>query len=150
MAEINIRLVSYNGVVAALPDLLAGRVSMMFCPVSTILPAARDGRLHALAIGSLKRTPALPGVPTMAESGLPGFDSTVWMGLMAPAATPSPIIGLLYRASAKALLASEIREKLDTLGMEVIGSTPEEFAAVIESETPFWAKLIREAKIEAE
>jgi tripartite-type tricarboxylate transporter receptor subunit TctC len=86
----------------------------------------------------------------MAESGLPSFGATVWMGLLAPAATPSSTIALLYRASASALLACEIHENLDAIGMEVIGSTPDEFAAVIESETAFWAKLVREGKVRAE
>jgi tripartite-type tricarboxylate transporter receptor subunit TctC len=150
MAGLDIRHIPYKGVVAALPDLLAERVAMMFSPAPIVLPTVRDRRLRALATTSLMRTPLLPDVPTVAESGLPGFDVTVWLGLLAPAGTPVAIIDRLHRESINILEMKEIRDKLATLGMDVIGNSPKEFASVIKSETPFWADVIRRAGIKPE
>jgi tripartite-type tricarboxylate transporter receptor subunit TctC len=150
MAGLDIRHIPYKGVVAALPDLLAGRLSMMFSPAPIVLPTVRDGRLRALATTSLTRTLLLPDVPTVAESGLPGFNVTVWLGLLAPTGTSARIIDRLHRESVKALETKDIRDKLANLGMDVIGNSPEEFAAVIKSETPFWADVIRRAGIRPE
>jgi tripartite-type tricarboxylate transporter receptor subunit TctC len=150
MAGLDIKHVPYKGVVAALPDLLAERVTMMFSPAPIVLPNIREGRLRALATTSLSRGSLLPEVPTVAESGLPGFDVTVWFALLAPAGTPAPIIDKLQRETAKVLQKTEVRDKLANLGMEVIGSSPEEFAAVGRSETAFWADIIRQARISPE
>jgi tripartite-type tricarboxylate transporter receptor subunit TctC len=150
MAGLDIKHVPYKGVVAALPDLLAERVTMMFSPAPIVLPNVREGRLRALATTSLSRASLLPDVPTVAESGLPGFDVTVWFALLAPAGTPAPIIDKLQRETAKVLQKTEVRDKLANLGMEVIGSSPEEFAAAGRSETTFWADIIRQARISPE
>ena len=150
MAGLDIRHIPYKGVVAALPDLLAERLTMMFSPAPIVLPTVHDGRLRALATTSLMRTALLPDVPTVAESGLPGFDVTVWFGLLAPADTPVAIIDRLHREAVRILKIKEIRDKLANLGMDVIGNSPEEFAAVIKSETPFWADVIRRAGIKPE
>lgn len=149
-AGLDIRHIPYKGVVAALPDLLAGRLTMMFSPAPIVLSTIRDGRLRALATTSSTRMSLLPDVPTVAESGLPGFDVTVWFGLLAPAGTPAAIVGQLQRETAQVLEISEIREKLTNLGMDVIGNSPEEFAAAVKSETPFWADVIRRARIRPE
>ena len=150
MAGLDIRHIPYKGVVAALPDLLAERLTMMFSPASIVLPAVRDGRLRALATTSLTRTSLLPDVPTIAELGLVGFDVTVWLGLLAPAGTPVAILDRLHGETVKVLEMKEIRDKLANLGMDVIGNSPEEFAAVIKSEIPFWADVIRRAGIRSE
>lgn len=150
MAGLDIRHIPYKGVVAALPDLLAERLTMMFSPAPIVLPTIRDGRLRALATTSFRRASLLPDVPTVAESGLSGFDVTVWFGLLAPAGAPAPIISQLQRATAKVLERTEVRDKLANLGMEVIGNSPEEFAAVVKSETTFWADVIRQARISPE
>jgi tripartite-type tricarboxylate transporter receptor subunit TctC len=150
MAELDIKHVPYKGVVAALPDLLAERLTMMFSPAPIVLPTIREGRLRALATTSLSRASLLPEVPTVAESGLPGFDVTVWFGLLAPAGTPAPTIDKLQRETAKVLQKTEVRDKLANLGMEGIGSSPEEFAAVVKSETAFWVDVIRQARISPE
>lgn len=150
VAHLDIQHVPYKGVVAALPDLLAERLTMMFSPASIVLPAVRDARLRALATTSSKRTSAFSDIPTVAESGFPGFDVTVWLGLLAPAGTSSAIINKLHHESAKVLAMADVRAKLGNLAMDVIGSSPMEFSGVIKSEIPFWANVIKQANIKAE
>jgi tripartite-type tricarboxylate transporter receptor subunit TctC len=144
---LDIRHIPYKGVVAAIPDLLGGRVTMMFSPIPVVLPLARDGKLHALAVTSLKRSSAAPELPTIAESGYPGFEATNWYGLFAPATTPVTIVRRLNLETVKALEEPDLRGKFVDLGMEVIGNSPDEFALVIKSEIPKWAKVIKEAGI---
>jgi tripartite-type tricarboxylate transporter receptor subunit TctC len=150
MTGIDIRHIPYKGIVAAMPDLFAGRVTMIFAPISIVLPAVREGKLRALAVTSLKRSSAMPEVPTIDESGVPGFEATLWAGLVAPAGTPATIVRKLHAETAKALAQRDLRAKFAELGMEVIGNSPDEFAAVIQSEMPKWAKLIRESGIKAD
>lgn len=142
-----LRHIPYKGVVAAIPDLVAGRVSMMFSPASVVLPLVRDGKLRALAVTSARRSPAVPDVPTVAESGYPGFEATNWYGLVAPAATPPAIVRRLQLETAKALQSPTVHDKLAGLGSEVLGNSPEEFAAVIRAELPVWARVIRQSGI---
>jgi tripartite-type tricarboxylate transporter receptor subunit TctC len=146
-AGIDIRHIPYKGVVAAIPDVLGGRVTMMFSPMVGVLPLAREGKLRALAVTSLRRSLAAPELPTIAESGYPGFEFTNWYGLLAPANTPATIVRKLHLETVKALARADVRAKLAGLGMEVIGSSPDEFAAVIKSEIPMWAKVIKESGI---
>lgn len=150
MAGLDIRHIPYKGVVAALPDLIAARVTLMFPPIGVVLPQIRDGRLRALAVTPLQRSAALPDVPTIHESGVRGFEASSWNGLLAPSATPAPIIRTLHHETVKALAQPDVRGKLAELGMEGIGNTPDEFAAVIKATIPKWAKLIREAGIKPE
>jgi len=146
-AGVEIRHIPYKGVVAAIPDLLGGRVSMMFSPIPVVLPLVREGKLRALAVTSLARSGAVPEVPTVAESGYPGFEATNWYALVAPASTRPDIVRALYRETVKVLALPDVRDKLTALGSEVIGNSPEAFAAVIKSETPKWAKVIKDAGI---
>jgi tripartite-type tricarboxylate transporter receptor subunit TctC len=121
---------------------------MMFSPTSIVLPLAREGKLRALALTSLRRSSALPELPTIAESGYPGFEVTGWIGLLAPARTPATIvICKLHLETVKALALPDLRAKFADLGLEPIGNSPDEFAAVIKSEIPKWAKVIKEAGI---
>jgi len=147
MAGLNVRHIPYKGVVAAIPDLLGGRVTMMFSPIGTVLPVVREGKLRALAVTSLRRSSAAPELPTIAESGYPGFEITLWQGLLAPARTPATIVGKLHLETVKALALPDLRAKLADLGVEGIGNSPDEFAAVIKSEIPKWAKVIKESGI---
>lgn len=148
MARIDIQQVVYRGAVAAaMPDLIAGRVTMCFCNISSVLPLIREGKLRALAISSLKRSAAVPDLPTMNESGFPGFDVNSWFGLMAPAGTPVAIIDKLHREAVRALALPDVREKFNNLGMVIIGNSPAEFAAVIKSEMAQRKKLIEDAGI---
>jgi len=146
-AGLDILHIPYKGVIVAVPDLLAGRVMMMFSPISVVLPLVRDGKLRPLAVTSLRRSPVAPDVPTIDESGYPGFEATVWYGLLAPAGTTATIVRKLHLETVKVLALPEVRAKLADLGMEVIGNSPEEFAAVIKSEIPKWAKLLKDSGI---
>jgi tripartite-type tricarboxylate transporter receptor subunit TctC len=147
MAQIDIASVPYRGTTALMPDLLAGRITMSFANISNVIPLARDGKLRALAITSIKRSPLAPDLPTMAESGYPGFEAVPWFGLMAPRGTPQDIINKLHDETVKTLAMPEVRRKFDELGLEPVGNTPTEFAAVIRKEIPEWAKVIKDACI---
>jgi len=120
---------------------------MMFSPVSIVLPLVRDGKLRALAVTSLKRSSVVPELPTIDESGYPGFEATLWLGLLAPARMPAMIVGKVHLETVKVLGQANVRAKLADLGFEIIGNSPDEFATVIKSETPKWAKLIKESGI---
>jgi tripartite-type tricarboxylate transporter receptor subunit TctC len=147
MAHVDIVPVAYRGTTAYIPDLLAGRVTMSFANIVNVIPLAREGKLRALAITSIKRSALAPDLPTMAESGFPGFEAVPWFGLLAPAGTPKDIVDKLYGETTRTLAMPEIRKKFDELGIEPIGNTPAEFAAVIAKETPEWAKVIKDAGI---
>jgi tripartite-type tricarboxylate transporter receptor subunit TctC len=147
MAGLDIRHIPYKGGVAAIPDLLGGRVTMMFPSIVVVLPLAREGKLRALAVTSLRRAPAVPELPTIAESSYPGFEVTLWQGLLAPARTPAAIVRKLHLETVKALALPDLRAKFADLGLEGIGNSPDEFAAVIKSEIPRWAKVIKESGI---
>src|SRR5262249_41079125 len=104
---------------------------------------ARENKVRAMAVTSIKRSASASDLPTMAEQGFPGFDSTAWFGLMAPAGAPAPIIARLHQGTVKILARPDVRKRFDELGMEVIGNTPAEFADVIKSEIPVWARIIK-------
>ena len=147
MANVDIASVPYRGTTALMPDLLSGRIAMSFANIVNVLPLAKEGKLRALAITSIKRSALAPDLPTMAESGFPGFEAVPWFGLLAPSGTPKDIIDKLHSETAKALAMPDVRKKFDELGLEPVGNTPAEFAAVIKKETPEWAKVIKDASI---
>jgi len=147
MAHLDIAPVPYRGTTALLPDLLANRITMSFANIVNVMPLAREGKLRALAITSIKRSALAPELPTMAESGFPGFEAVPWFGLLAPAGTPQDVLDKLHEQTVKALALPEVRKKFDELGLEPIGNTPAEFTAIIKKETPEWAKVIRDAGI---
>src|ERR1700760_4492427 len=147
MAHLEIASVPYRGTTALMPDLLAGRITMSFANIVNVVPLARQGKLRALAITSIKRSPLAPELPTMAESGYPGFEAVPWFGLMAPAGTPQDIIDKLHAETVKTLALPDVRKKFDELGIEPVGNTPAEFASVIKKEIPEWAKVIKDAGI---
>jgi tripartite-type tricarboxylate transporter receptor subunit TctC len=146
-ADLDIRHIPYKGVVPAIPDLVGGRVTMMFSPIAVGAPLVREGKLRALAVTSLRRSSAAPELPTIAESGYPGFEVTTWFGLLAPARTPATIVGKLHLETVKVLAQADARAKFADFGVEGIGNSPDEFAAVIKSEIPKWAKVIKESGI---
>lgn len=150
VAGIDVRSIPYKGVTGAMPDLLGGRVTLSFFPMSVGLPLARDGKLRALAVTALKRAAVAPDLPTIAESGYPGFESSSWIGLLAPAGTPTLIVRRLHRESVAALALVDLRAKFTDLGLETIGNSPDEFSAVIQSDIPKWSKVIRDAGLKAE
>ena len=147
MAHLDIAPVPYRGTTAMMPDLLAGRITMSFANIVNVLPLAREGKLRALAITSVKRSALAPDLPTMAESGFPGFEAVPWFGLLAPAGTPQDVVDKLHVETVKVLAISEVRKKFDELGLEPVGNTSAEFVAIIKKETPEWAKVIKDAGI---
>jgi tripartite-type tricarboxylate transporter receptor subunit TctC len=149
MAGINLQHVPYRGIAQVMPDLLGGRLTMVFGNISAVLPLARDNKVRAMAVTSLKRSASVPDLPTMAEQGFPGFDSTAWFGLMAPAGTPAPIVAKLHGEAVKSLARPDVRKRFGDLGMEVIANSPTEFADIIKAEIPVWAKIIKESGAKA-
>jgi tripartite-type tricarboxylate transporter receptor subunit TctC len=147
MTGVTMQQVPYRGTPAVLPDLLGGRLNIFFGNISNVLPLVREGKLRAFAITSRKRSPEIPELPTMEELGFPGFDATAWFGLMAPAGTPQPILDKLYRETTKVLAMGDVRTKLESLGLQLVGNTPAEFAEIIRTETPAWGKVIKDAGI---
>ena len=144
LAGVNIVHVPYRG--AVYTDVIGGRVTMTLQNMGSILPVVRDGRLRGLAVTSLKRTPII-ALPTIAESGFPGFEATSWFGLMAPAKTPAPIIAKVQEQAAKIAAMPDIRAKLTALGLDTTADGPDAFAAIIKADTAKWAKVIKDADI---
>jgi len=150
MAGVDLLHVPYKGTGQALSDLLAGHVNLMFAPSQTVMPYVHAGKLKALAVTGARRSETLPDLPTVAESGLPGYEAVGWFGLLAPAATPKATVA---RASAdvnRVLAMSDVREKMLGLGADPAGNTPEEFARFIREDQAKWSKLMKEAGIKAE
>jgi tripartite-type tricarboxylate transporter receptor subunit TctC len=144
-AGIDMVHVPYKGAAPALTDLLGGQVSVYFASGPVAAGQLKGGRIRAIAVTGGKRSPTMPEVPTVAESGLPGFDASSWYGVLAPAGTPKEIITKLHAESVKAMQSPDLKERMTAEGGEPIGSTPAEFAAFIRSETVKWARVIREA-----
>ena len=147
-AGISIRHIPYNGMAPAVNDVIAGNVDMIIAGVSTVLPQIQNGRLRALAIAGPSRLPQLPDVPTIAESGYPGFDVTSWYGIVAPAKVPADILEKLQRDFAAAVNEDVVRQKFAGLGVDAAGSSREAFAKTIEDETRKWADILKKAGIE--
>jgi tripartite-type tricarboxylate transporter receptor subunit TctC len=150
MAKINIVHVPYKGTVPGVTDLVAGQVHIMFAIIQSSLPYVQAGRLKALAVSSAKRAASAPDVPTIAESGLPGYEFISWNGVHVPAATPKPVAGKLGTELLKIIALPDVKEKMLGLGMDIAGGTPEEFGALVKSDIAKWAKVIREAGIRVE
>jgi tripartite-type tricarboxylate transporter receptor subunit TctC len=149
-AKVDLLHVPYKGVGQAVTDLLAGQIDLLFAPSQAVIQHVRAGKLKAFASTGAKRTETLPDLPTVAESGLPGYEAVGWFGLLAPAATPKPIVERLS-ADAKGVLADpETRGRMQALGADPSGNTPEEFARFIREDQAKWAKLMREAGIKPE
>ncbi len=150
MAGIEIQHVPYKGGAPAASDLMGGHVDMMFELTYAALPAIKGGKLRPLAVTSSERLSVLPDVPTMIESGMAGFESSNWQGVIAPAGTPRDIVQKLNADINKVLAMPEVRNILLSQGNQVGGGTPEEFAAMIKAETVKWARVIKDAKIQAD
>jgi len=147
MAQVALTHVPYKGSPPALTDLLGGQVPVMFDGLNTSFPHIRSGRARAIAVTTAKRAPVLPETPTLAESGLAGFDSATWTGLLAPAATPASVLDRLNGEVVKALNAPDARERLVGLGSEVAPMTRAEFAAYLRAEIAKWARVVKAAGI---
>ena len=142
-AKIDIVHVPYKGAAPALQDVIAGHDQMMFATAASVIGHIEGGRVRALAVTTLKRTRILPDLPTMDEAGLKGFDASTWHGLVAPAGTPPQVIAVLHDAAVKALNDASVQASLGKLGVDIVGDTPEEFRAYINSEIPKWTAIVK-------
>ena len=149
-AKVDIVHVPYKGSAPAITDLLSGQVDMMFEGGVSALPHVRSGKLRALATTGRKRTAAMPQLPTMAESGVPDFDVTVWFGLVTPADVPRPIIERLNREVGEILRTAALKEKFAAAGIDITPSTPEELGQRIRADLPYWTGVMRDAGIQPE
>jgi tripartite-type tricarboxylate transporter receptor subunit TctC len=150
LAGIDIVHVPYKGSTGARNDIIAGQIDMMFDSVPTMAPLIATGRVKALGTSGRVRSPALPDVPTLAEAGVPGYEATIWIGVMAPAATPPAIVDRLNREINTILLRPDIQESWKKQGANPMVMKPEEFGAYIQSEIDRWAKLIKANGIKVE
>jgi tripartite-type tricarboxylate transporter receptor subunit TctC len=150
MTGTDITHVPYKGAAPATADLIGGQVQIAFGGTTNVLPHVKAGRLRALATATLKRTPFAPDLPTLDESGLTGFESTAWLGLLAPAATPRDVVARINAEAVKAIRQPETQEKLFAQGIEGVGNTPVEFAGFIRDEIAKWGKVVKAAGIRAE
>jgi len=150
MAGIELTHVPYKGAGPALIDTLGGQVNLIMSSIVSGMPYAKAGRLRALAITTRTRSPALPELPTISESALPGYDFSSWYGLMVPAGTPQPVIGRLHDETVKALKLPDLQQRLASEGCDAVGSTPEQLAAYIKTEMARWAKVVKASGMQAE
>jgi tripartite-type tricarboxylate transporter receptor subunit TctC len=142
-AKIDIVHVPYKGAASALQDVIGGHDQMMFATAASVIGHIKGGRVRALAVTTLERTAILPDLPTMDEAGLKGFDASTWHGLVAPAGTPPQVIVALHDAAVKALHDPTVASSLSKLGVDIIGDTPQEFAAYIKAEIPKWTAIVK-------
>jgi tripartite-type tricarboxylate transporter receptor subunit TctC len=149
-AGVTLTHVPYKGVQLSIPDLLSGQVSMLFDNIMTAQSHIKSGKLKALGISSLQRSPLVPDVPTIAESGLPGFESVTWFGVFGPAGTPKAVVERMNTEVNKVLADPAIRERFAQLGFEPAGGTPGEFAAVVQRDAAKWSRVIKDANVRAE
>jgi tripartite-type tricarboxylate transporter receptor subunit TctC len=146
-AKIKLEHVPYKGTGPALTDLLGGRVQVMFNSAVSILPQVRAGKLRAIAMTAVKRSAAMPDLPTVSESGVPGYEAASWYGVLAPAKTPRAIIAKLNSEIVRIAQSPDVRERLASDGADPVGNSPEEFGAYIRRELARWARVIEQARI---
>src|SRR3954469_23643323 len=142
-AKVDIVHVPYKGAAPALQDIIAGHVDMMFATAASVVAHIRDGQVRALAVTTPTRTAVMPELATVDELGLKGFDATTWHGLVVPAKTPKDIVSTLHRATVAALNDAGVKKQLGDLGVDIVGSTPESFAAYIKAEIPKWTAIVK-------
>lgn len=150
MAGIDIVHVPYKGGAASIADLIAGQVQLVFSSAPSVVPHVRNARLKALAVGSAKRTPALPEVPTVAESGVPGYEYTTWYGIFAPGKTPTPIINRLNAEIVRMLAEPQMSQRFQSQGGDTASSTPAALTVYMREETARWMRVIKTAGIKIE
>jgi tripartite-type tricarboxylate transporter receptor subunit TctC len=150
MARADLLHVPYKGTGQAVTDLLAGQIDLMFAPSQTVMPHVKAGKLKALAVTSAKRSENLPGLPTVSESGLPGYEAVGWFGVLAPAATPKATVEKLSADINRVLADAEVRARMHALGADPSGNSPEAFARFIREDQAKWSKLMQEAGIKPE
>ncbi len=150
LAGVDIVHVPYKGTAPALNDLLAGQVQMSFDNITTLLPHIQSGKLRALGVTPAKRSSALPDVPTIAEAGVPGYEASVWFGVLVPAGTPAPIVAKLHQETMKALDSPDLKSRMTGFGAEVYGLGPADFQAFLKQDIVKWTKVVKTAGITAQ
>jgi tripartite-type tricarboxylate transporter receptor subunit TctC len=150
MSKTKMQHVPYKGSSAAHPDLLAGRTAMIFDTVTAIRPHVKSGGVRGIAVTTLARSSSVPELPTISESGLPGYDASTWGGLLAPAGTPKDAVAKLNASANAAMKQEDVRARLTGAGIEIQGGTPEQFGKVIRDEVDKWGRIVREAGIQPE
>ena len=150
MAGVDITHVPYKGSGPAVTDLIGGQVQVMFDNISNVLPHVKSGKLKVLAVTTPARSPLLPEVPTVAESGVPGYEVAVWFGIAAPAGTPKPVVDKLNGEIVNVLKQSDVKAQFAALGVEAVGTGAEAFAAHIAAQRTMWSKVVRDAGVTPE
>jgi tripartite-type tricarboxylate transporter receptor subunit TctC len=148
LAKVNILAIPYKGGGQAVNGVLGGRVPVGFMGIAPVLPHIRSGKLRALAVTSLKRSSALPDVPAMSEEGFPGYGAVAWYGMVAPTGTPSEFINKMNAAVVSVLKTPSIQERFRKLGLDIVASTPDEFASYIPKEAKKWSMVLKSAGVE--
>jgi tripartite-type tricarboxylate transporter receptor subunit TctC len=150
MARLQMTHVPYKGGGPALTDLMGGQIQFMLENIPSTLPLAKSGKLRALALSGLKRSPLVPDLPTLDEAGLKGYEIVGWNGLFVPAGTPRTIVTRLHEETTKALAQPDMKERLTTMGAEAVGNSPDEFRAFVKAEISKWARVVKEAGLKVE
>lgn len=150
MAGIKLTHIPYKGSGAALPALIGGQVKLGFGPLLPAIPHVKAGRLKALGVSGLKRSPGAPDIPTIAEQGLPGYEVNSWYGVFVPSKTPKPVVARLNKELVRVLALNDVKDRLSRDGVEPGGSTPEQLNAIVQAEKKLWSKVIREANIKVQ
>jgi tripartite-type tricarboxylate transporter receptor subunit TctC len=150
MAGVDMLHVPYKGTGPAVTDLLAGQIDLLFAPAQSVMPHVQAGKLKAFALTSAKRSNTVPGLPPVAEAGVPGYEAIGWFGLLAPAATPAAIVEKLSADANRVLADADVKQKMLTMGAEPSGNTPAQFAAFIRADQAKWTRLMRERGIQPE
>jgi len=145
LAGVQVTHIPYKGAAPAVADVVGGHVEMTFVPIPAAVSLVQAGKLRALAVSTLKRSTALPDVPTIAESGIPGYESSSWTVLMAPGSTPRPLIMRIHAAAIESLRAPQVRDVLAKTGSEPVGSSPEDLAKLLRDEMAKWGKVMKAA-----
>jgi len=148
MTGANLVHIPYKGSAGVLADVMGGQIAVTIDNMPPYVPQVRAGKIRALAVSTAKRSSAMPDVPTIAEAGVTGYEAGAWFGLLAPAGTPKAVVAQLSAESARILKLPDVSKRISELGADPVGSTPEEFAALINSEIAKWAKVIKDANVE--
>lgn len=147
LAHVSMNHIPYKGGAPAITDVVTGQVELMFSPIAIAMPHVKAGKLRPLAVTSAKRWPALPQLPTVAESGLQGYEATGWYGVVAPARTPAPVVTRLNQEIVAVLALPEVRQQFASFDLEPIGNSPEQMASHIKAELTKWARVVKQAKL---
>lgn len=150
MAQIDITHIPYKGAAAALTDLIGGQIQMMFAPVLAMMPMVKAGKVRAIGATSPQRSALAPDIPTIAESGVPGFEVSGWYGFLAPRAVPRNVVTKLHAETKKSLESETMKDRLRGLGLDIIAASPEQSAKFVQDDIARWSKVIRDAGIQPE